>query len=63
VRCPGRPCLAQRPAETELFSQLDEILRALPAADKSLITLEKAPDRDLRQATKKHRHARHEVQG
>jgi low affinity Fe/Cu permease len=43
--------------------KLDEILRALPEADKSLITLEKAPDRELRHATKKHRHARHEVQG
>jgi low affinity Fe/Cu permease len=38
--------------------KLDEILRALPDADNALITLEKAPDRDLRQATRKHRDVR-----
>lgn len=40
--------------------KLDEILRALPAADKSMITLESAPDDDLREATRRHLHVRHE---
>jgi low affinity Fe/Cu permease len=38
--------------------KLDEILRALPAADNSLITLEEAPDSELRAATEVHREAR-----
>ena len=36
----------------------DEILRALPAADNSLITLEEAPDSKLRAVTEIHREAR-----
>jgi low affinity Fe/Cu permease len=35
--------------------KLDEILRSLPAADKSMITLETAPDRELRAAARAHR--------
>ena len=38
--------------------KLDEILRALPAADNSLITLEEAPDSKLRAVTEVHREAR-----
>jgi low affinity Fe/Cu permease len=38
--------------------KLDEILRALPAADNSLITLEEAPDSKLRAVTAVHREAR-----
>jgi low affinity Fe/Cu permease len=38
--------------------KLDEILRALPAADNSLITLEEAPDSELRAVTEVHREAR-----
>ena len=41
--------------------KLDEILRALPDSDKSLITLERAPDHELRQATRRHRDARDEI--
>jgi low affinity Fe/Cu permease len=38
--------------------KLDEILRALPAADNALITLEEAPDSELRAAAESHREAR-----
>jgi low affinity Fe/Cu permease len=38
--------------------KLDEILRALPAASNSLITLEEAPDSELRAVTEVHREAR-----
>jgi low affinity Fe/Cu permease len=38
--------------------KLDEILRALPAADNALITLEEAPDSQLRAAAKSHREVR-----
>ena len=38
--------------------KLDEIIRSLPAADKALITLEAAPDDELRQAAQRHRYAR-----
>jgi low affinity Fe/Cu permease len=38
--------------------KLDEILRALPAADNALITLEEAPDSELRAVTEVHREAR-----
>ena len=38
--------------------KLDEILRALPAASNSLITLEEAPDAELHAVTQVHREAR-----
>jgi low affinity Fe/Cu permease len=38
--------------------KLDEILRALPAADNALITLEEAPDSELHAVTEIHREAR-----
>jgi low affinity Fe/Cu permease len=38
--------------------KLDEILRALPAADNALITLEEAPDSELRAVAESHREAR-----
>jgi low affinity Fe/Cu permease len=38
----------------------DEILRASPDADNSLITLEEAPDNELKAATDAHRDARRE---
>jgi low affinity Fe/Cu permease len=38
--------------------KLDEILRALPAANNSLITLEEAPDSELRAVTEEHREVR-----
>ena len=38
--------------------KLDEILRALPGTDKSLITLEKASDAALREAARRHEDAR-----
>ena len=42
--------------------KLDEILRALPEADNSLITLEEAPDDELEAATVAHRDARRDAQ-
>ena len=41
--------------------KLDEILRASPRADKTLITLEEAPDNELKAATDAHRDARREA--
>ena len=41
--------------------KLDEILRALPRADKSMITLESASDGELAAATRAHRDARREA--
>jgi low affinity Fe/Cu permease len=41
--------------------KLDEILRASPAADNALITLEEAPDHELRAATEAHRDARRDA--
>jgi low affinity Fe/Cu permease len=38
--------------------KLDEILRALPAADNALITLEEAPDSELHAVAESHREAR-----
>jgi low affinity Fe/Cu permease len=38
--------------------KLDELLRALPGTDKAMITLEHAPDQELRQAKRRHRDAR-----
>jgi low affinity Fe/Cu permease len=43
--------------------KLDEILRALPAANNSLITLEEAPDSELRAVTEVHREARARANG
>ncbi len=42
--------------------KLDEILRASPEADNSLITLEEAPDNELKAATDAHRDLRRETQ-
>ncbi|MGZ4437048.1 MAG: low affinity iron permease family protein [Nocardioidaceae bacterium] len=41
--------------------KLDEILRSLPDADQSLITLEAAPDHKLREAGLRHRDVRKEA--
>ncbi|GAA1236076.1 hypothetical protein GCM10009657_09620 [Oryzihumus leptocrescens] len=41
--------------------KLDEILRALPLADKSMITLESASDGELAAAARAHRDARQEA--
>src|SRR6476619_4431767 len=41
--------------------KLDEILRSLPDADKSMITLEAAPDDELRAAARTHRDVREEA--
>lgn len=41
--------------------KLDEILRASPEADNTLITLEEAPDNELKAATDAHRHARRDA--
>jgi low affinity Fe/Cu permease len=38
--------------------KLDEILRALPAANNSLVTLEEAPDSELHAVTQVHREVR-----
>ncbi len=41
--------------------KLDEILGALPDADKSLISLERAPDDELAAVTRKHQNAREDT--
>ncbi|MEP7017483.1 MAG: low affinity iron permease family protein [Actinomycetota bacterium] len=41
--------------------KLDEILRASPEADNSLITLEEAPDNELKAVTDDHRNERREA--
>lgn len=41
--------------------KLDEILRASPEADNTMITLEEAPDNELKAATDAHRDARREA--
>jgi low affinity Fe/Cu permease len=38
--------------------KLDEILSSLPGSDKSLISIERAPDEELRAVTRKHTDAR-----
>ena len=43
--------------------KLDEILRASPGADNSLITLEEAPDNELKAATAASRDARRDARG
>jgi low affinity Fe/Cu permease len=52
----------QSRAQAATQRKLDEILRASPEADNSLITLEEAPDSELRAATDAHRDVRREVQ-
>jgi low affinity Fe/Cu permease len=42
--------------------KLDEILASLPDSDKSLISLERAPDEELREVTRKHHDARVDAQ-
>lgn len=49
---------SQARAQAAIQRKLDEILRASPEADNSLITLEEAPDKELRAATDAHRDAR-----
>lgn len=52
----------QARAQEATQRKLDEILRASPEADNSLITLEEAPDNELKAATEAHRDARREAQ-
>jgi low affinity Fe/Cu permease len=51
----------QSRAQEATQRKLDEILRALPDADNSLITLEEAPDNELKAATDSHRGARRDA--
>jgi low affinity Fe/Cu permease len=48
-------------AQAATQRKLDEILRASPAADNTLITLEEAPDNELKAATAASRDARHDA--
>ncbi len=48
----------QARAQEATQRKLDEILRASPGADNALITLEEAPDNELKAATEAHRDAR-----
>ncbi|HZW43229.1 MAG TPA: low affinity iron permease family protein [Dermatophilaceae bacterium] len=50
----------QARAQEATQRKLDEILRASPEADNSLITLEEAPDNELKAATDAHRDLRRE---
>jgi low affinity Fe/Cu permease len=52
----------QARAQEATQRKLDEILRASPGADNSLITLEEAPDNELKAATDAHRDLRREAQ-
>jgi low affinity Fe/Cu permease len=52
----------QARAEEATQRKLDEILRASPEADNSLITLEEAPDTELKAATDAYRDVRREAQ-
>ena len=52
----------QARAQEATQRKLDEILRASPEADNSLITLEEAPDNELKAATDAHRDLRREAQ-
>ena len=52
----------QARAQEATQRKLDEILRASPNADNSLITLEEAPDNELKAATDAHRGVRREAQ-
>ena len=51
----------QARAQEATQRKLDEILRASPGADNSLITLEEAPDNELKAATDTHRDARRDA--
>ena len=51
----------QARAQAATQRKLDEILRASPEADNSLITLEEAPDNELKAATDAHRDVRRDV--
>ena len=51
----------QARAEAATQRELDEILRASPGADNSLITLEEAPDNELRAATAASRDVRRDA--
>jgi low affinity Fe/Cu permease len=51
----------QARAQEATQRKLDEILRALPGADNSLITLEEAPDNELKAATAASRGARRDA--
>lgn len=52
----------QARAQEATQRKLDEILRASPGADNSLITLEEAPDNELKAASDAHRDLRREEQ-
>jgi len=51
----------QSRAQEATQRKLDEILRASPQADNSLITLEEAPDNELKAATDAHRDVRRDA--
>jgi low affinity Fe/Cu permease len=51
----------QSRAQEATQRKLDEILRASPEADNSLITLEEAPDNELKAATDAHRDVRRDT--
>jgi len=53
----------QARAQEATQRKLDEILRASPGADNSLITLEEAPDNELKAATAASRDARRDARG
>ena len=52
----------QARAQAATQRKLDEILRASPGADKTLITLEEAPDNELKAATQAHRDVKRDAQ-
>jgi low affinity Fe/Cu permease len=52
----------QARAQAATQRKLDEILRASPGADNTLITLEEAPDNELKAATDTHRDVRRDAQ-
>jgi len=51
----------QARAQAATQRKLDEILRASPAADHTMITLEEAPDNELKAATQTHRDIKREA--
>jgi low affinity Fe/Cu permease len=53
----------QARAQAATQRKLDEILRASPAADNSLVTLEEAPDNELKAATAASRDVRRDARG
>jgi len=52
----------QARAQAATQRKLDEILRASPEADKKLITLEEAPDHELKAAAQAHRDIKRDAQ-